>query len=266
MILTFLFTLGLALPVAAESPPVELEGVGIDPHLGVQLDGKLKFQDESGQTVALSSFFDGRRPVVLVLSYYGCPMLCGLILNGVRDSLQELKWKLGDQYRVVTISIDPKEKPQLAAQKKESIRESIEREDFREAAAKHWSFLTGPKESSARLAEQIGFRYKWDKERNEWAHGAAIFLVSPEGVLTRALFGATFDSQSLRLSLLEASRGKVGTLAEKFLLFCYHYDPKGRKYALVATRVMQIAGALTVFLVAAAYLLWLLNTKRKGDL
>ncbi|NUM89176.1 MAG: SCO family protein [Bdellovibrionales bacterium] len=253
-------------PAWSEKIPVELEGVGIDPKLGARLDGSLKFRDESGREVALGSFFDGRRPVVLVLAYYGCPMLCGVLLNGVRDSLQNLEWKLGPQYRIVTVSIDPQEQFTLAKNKKNSVLESLNREDFRAAAATDWHFLTGPKESSERLAQQIGFRYKWDKNRKEWAHGAAIFFISPDGVLTRALFGLAFDAKSLRLALLEASRGKVGTLAEKFLLFCYHYDPKGRKYALVASRVMQLAGGLTVLIVAAAYLLWFLPSKRKGDL
>lgn len=255
----------LSFVAAGEKLPVELEGVGIDPRLGTQLDKSLKFRNERGEEVPLGSFFDGRRPVVLVLAYYGCPMLCGVLLNGVRDSLQELQWKLGQQYRIVTVSIDPGEQFTLSRAKKNSILESLENEEFSKAAEAEWHFLTAAKESSESLARQIGFRYRWDKERKEWIHGAAIFFASPEGVLTRALFGLSFDSKSLRLALLEASRGKVGTLAEKFLLFCYHYNPKGKKYALVATRVMQLAGALTVLIVALAYLLWLIPSKRKGN-
>ncbi len=248
---------------SAEETPKFLEQVGIDPVLGTQLPLEVPVIDESGKTLPLSSQFDGKRPVILVLAYYGCPMLCGLVLNAARESMQKLDWQPGDHYRIVTISIDPKEDAALASAKKKATIEAFPAA-LRPAAAANWSFLVGTKGSEKRIADAVGFRYKWDEESEQWAHGAAMFIVSPSGKLTRVLFGLDYPSLDLKLALLEAGEGKVGTIAEKLLLFCYHYDPKGNKYAILASRLVSMGGAVTVALMLIAYVAWFLRQRRKG--
>ncbi len=250
---------------AAEPQPTELQGVGIDPVLGTSLPLDALVVQENGQAVPLGTFFDGRRPAVLVLAYYGCPMLCGMVLNNVRESLQRLQWKPGDHYQILTISIDPKEGADLAAAKKKSILGESPDPVFRTAAEQEWHFLVGKNGSEKRIADSLGFHYKWNEEEKQWAHGAAIFLVSPTGKLTRVLFGLDFPPNDLKLGLLEAGEGKVGTLAEKLLLFCYHYDPKGNKYAILATRLVSLGGALMVFALVFAWAAWFFRVRRKGN-
>jgi protein SCO1/2 len=213
--------------------------------------------------VKLGSFFRDK-PVALILNYYSCPMLCGLLLNGVRDSLQRIPWKPGDHYKVVVISIDPKEDSDLAMAKKHSLLQSLPA-GSRAAAEAHWHFLVGRSGSEARVARAVGFRYKWIPAEKQWAHGAALFLLSPTGKLSRVLFGLDFPERDLKLALLEAGEGKVGTLAEKLALFCYHYDPKDNKYALLAARLVSLGGAVTVVALLLAYGWWFFRSRRKGN-
>lgn len=248
---------------SAEDRPEILKDIGISPVLGAQLPLDEEFTDEAGQPVKLRSFF-GEKPVVLVLNYYSCPMLCGLLLNAARDSLQEMDWRPGKHYKIVTISIDPKETSSLAQAKKESVLASLKKPDFAEAAAGNWHFLVGKQGSEARLAAALGFRYKWIEAEKQYAHGAALFLASPSGKLTRVLTGLDFPPRDTKLALLEASEGKVGTFAEKLLLFCYHYDPKENKFALLASRLVSIGGAITVAALLFAYGLWFYRSRRKG--
>lgn len=250
---------------AAEEKPAALQDVGIRPELGRQLPLEEEFLDEQGKPVKLASFFDGKRPVIFVMNYYSCPMLCGLLLNGARDALQEQVWVPGDHYKIVTISIDPKEEPDLAAAKKSSVLASLKSEKFRGAAEKHWHFLVGKNGSEARLAQALGFLYKWIPEEKQYAHGAALFLASPSGTLSRVLEGVQFGKQDLRLALLEAGQGKVGTFAEKLMLFCYHYDPKDNKYALLASRLVTIGGVATVCAMLLGFLVWFVRNRRKGN-
>jgi len=249
---------------SAEETPAILQKVGIDPILGTQLPLDLTFTDETGTVRPLGSYFDGTKPVLLVLAYYGCPMLCGLVLNAAREGMQKLSWAPGDHYRIVTISIDPEETSKLAAEKKKSITEAFPTPELRAAAAGHWSFLVGEKGSERRLADALGFKYQWDEEGGQWAHGAAIFVLSSTGKLTRVLFGLDYPAQDLKLALLEAGEGKVGTIAEKLMLFCYHYDPKGNKYAILASRLVSLGGAVTVAAMLLTYLAWFLRQRRRG--
>ena len=250
---------------AAEERPEALKDVGLRPELGTQLPLDEEFIDENGKTVKLSSFFDGTKPVVFVMNYYGCPMLCGMLLNGARDAFQKMDWKPGEHYKVVTISIDPKEDADLAASKKVSIMESLQSPDFRRAAEQNWHFLVGKAGSEARLAAALGFLYKWIPEEKQYAHGAALFLASPDGKLTRVLEGVQFEPRDLKFALLESAQGKVGTFAEKLMLFCYHYDPKDNKYALLASRLVSLGGALTVGALLLGYLVWFLRNRKKGN-
>jgi protein SCO1/2 len=228
-------------------PPM-LQNVGVEEHLGRNVDLGLKFIDENGATVALGDFFHKGKPVVLDLIYYSCPNLCNLILNGQAEVMRQIPWNPGDQYEVVTISIDPKETFELAAKKRATYIESLNR------PSPGWHFLTDKDDNSKTLAEQIGFHYRYDEQQQQFAHAAAIFVLTPEGRMARYLYGARFRPMDVRFALAEASEGRTTMAVEKILLFCYHYDPKAGGYVLFASNVMRIGGLLTVL--GILYFLW----------
>ncbi len=233
---------------SAEPIPKELENIGIRPSLGISLSLSTTFQDEQGKTVPLKKYFDGTRPVVIVMTYYGCPMLCGILLNALRESVEQLSWKLGEKYQVLAISIDPREDFQLAASSKKKFFESWEEKE----STKHWHFLTG--KGAKKTASELGFGYRFNPEQNDFAHGAGIFILSPKGKLSRVLYGSNYGGQNLKLALLEASKGKVGTITERILLFCYNYSPKENRYVLLASRLMKAGGGVTVVLILLTYI------------
>ncbi len=250
---------GLA-PVAhaqrAEPLPKALEGVGISERPGAQVPLDLEFVAEDGQPVRLSRYVTGKRPVILTLNYYRCPMLCGLLLSGLLDGLKELAWTPGNEFEVVTVSIDPLETPKLAMLKKESYITEF----GRPAAAAGWHFLTGKEKDIRALAASVGFGYRYDEERQQYAHAAGIFLLTPDGRVARVLYGVTFEPRTLRLALTEASRGKVGTTADQVLLFCYHYDANAGRYVVAASNIMRLGGAATAVIVGG----WLLAAWRRS--
>lgn len=257
----------------AHSIPVELRDVGISEKFGAQVDLNLTFRNESGQVVPLRSVVNGRQPVLLFLAYYGCPNLCNLFLNGATEGLKALPWTPGKEFQVVTVSIDPTENPRLATAKKESHMRLL----ARAGAEKGWHFWVNDKEIShsaeadasteinARtLARLVGFGYKYDKDQDQYAHSAGMIVLTPEGKVSRYLYGIEFQPNDLRLALTEAGGNKIGTLADRLLLYCYHYDPKGRKYALYATNVMRAGGGVTVFVVGGVLTsFWRRNRRRK---
>lgn len=227
---------------AAEPLPVELNGVGITEHLGESIDLNLTFTDETGATVPLKTFFGGKKPVVMTLAYYGCPNLCGLLLNGVVDVFKTIAWTPGQDFEFVNVSIDPTEKPELAAQKKENYLKDY----GRSGTDSGWHLLTGSEANIQALARQIGFSYFYDKSQGEYAHGSAVFVLTPEGRLSRYLFGVMFEPRDMRLALLEGSSGKIGNIVDHVLLYCYRYDPKSRKYSLFATRLLKLGAGVTI--------------------
>ncbi|PIT99590.1 MAG: SCO family protein [Bdellovibrionales bacterium CG10_big_fil_rev_8_21_14_0_10_45_34] len=227
---------------AASEKPAAIEDIGIEERLGETIDRNLQFTDDRGRQVTLGQYFDGTKPTLLSLVYYSCPNLCNFHLNGLLEGLKELKWNVGEQFNLVTVSIDPNETPELAAKKKENYLKAYGRAD----SAEGWNFLVGKEDHVKALASQVGFKYKWDPIGQQWAHGAAAFVVTPSGVISRTLFGIAFPETLLRLSLVEASEGKVGSVADKILLFCFHYDPAQRGYAFYAFNIMRAAGAVTV--------------------
>lgn len=265
ILLTLTFGLSAPSAFAAEETPAALKDVGLRPTLGAELPLQEEFVDESGRTVKLAEFFNGRQPVIFVMNYYSCPMLCGMLLNGTRDALQKLDWKPGDHYKVVTISIDPKEDSDLAAAKKSSILASLKDDKFRLAAARDWHFLVGKGGSEARLSSALGFLYKWIPEEKQYAHSAALFIASPDGKLMRVLQGIQFEPRDLKFALLESGQGKIGTFTEKLIGLCYHYDPKDNTYALLGSRLMALGGLITVAALLLAYLVWFLRNRRKGN-
>ena len=231
------------LPLRAEEPlPPELKNIGIDPTLGATIPLDLVFNDEEGKTVRLASFFGHGKPVILALVYYECPMLCNLALNSLTDGLKGIPWTAGDQFEIVTVSFNPKETSELAKAKKAAHIEELGRPQ----AAAGWHFLVGRDDQIKSLAAAVGYKYAWDPLQKQYAHATGMFFLTDSGKLARVLFGLDFSARSLRLALTETAEGKVGTLADKFLLFCYHYDPQSRGYSLAAFRIMQLGGILTM--------------------
>jgi len=235
--------------VPEDSTPPALRGVGLDQHLGDEAPLGLSFVDESGQPVRLADYF-GERPVILTLNYYQCPMLCTLELNGLVSALRTLSLEPGRDFRMVTVSINPKEGPELAAQKK-----AVYVKDYaRAGASSGWHFLTGEESSIQELARRVGFRYSFDAASGQYAHAAGIVLLTPSGRISRYFYGVDFPPRDLRLALVESSEGKIGSLADQVLLFCFHYDPSSGRYSLAALRVMRLGGLLTVLVLAAVIL------------
>lgn len=231
-----------ALPVGVR--PAILDGVGIEEHLGRQIDLNLTFTAENGYPVALKEFFHSGKPVILDLIYYSCPNLCTLILNGQTAAMREiLPWTPGKEYEVVTISIDPNESFDLARKKKAIYLSSFDH------PAPGWHFLCDRDGNAKKLAEMIGFKYRWDERTQQFAHAGAIMVLTPEGKMARYLYGASFHPRDLRFSLAEASENRTTMAVQKILLFCYHYDPKAGGYVLFATNLMRAGGILTVLLI-----------------
>lgn len=229
----------------AEPLPKELEGIGIKDRPGAQVPLDLEFVAEDGRPVRLAQLVSGERPVILTLVYYRCPMLCGVLLNGLLDGLKEMPWTVGREFDVVTVSIDPLETPTLARFKKQGFLVEYGRPE----AAAGWRFLTGRREAIARLAESVGFSYRYDEETKQYVHAAGIFVLTPDGRVARTLYGVMFEPRTLRLALTEAGDGKVGGASERFLLACFHYDANAGRYVVAATNVMRMGGLATVAVV-----------------
>ena len=238
-------------PGAAAPPPVApfspTRDVGFDQRLGDQVPLDLEFHDESGQSVRLGDLFHGK-PVVLSLAYYDCPMLCGLALSGIASSLKPLSFEAGREFEVITVSFDPRETPALARMKK------VQYIDLygRPAAAGGWHFLTGDAEAIRRLTAAIGFRYAWDERQKQFAHATGIVLLTPRGRIARYLFGVEYAPKDLRLGLVEAADGRIGTLVDQLLLLCYHYDPQTGRYSAAVLGIVRAAGLLTVLVLGAS--------------
>lgn len=244
-----------------EPMPEAIDNLKVTEYLDTPLPLDLEFQDETGRTVRLRDYFDGRRPVILTLNYYRCPMLCGLQLNGLLEALQKLSWTVGNQFEIVTVSFDPRETPTLAKLKKQNML----MEYGRPGAANGWHFLTGREKNIAQLTDACGFEFRYDEERGEYAHAAVLFVVTPDGRLSRYLYGVLFDPTTLRLSLVEAAEGKIGSTFDHFLLYCYHYDADARRYAPVAMNIMRLgAGLCLVMLGTVLGSLWLHERRRKS--
>ena len=238
----------------------DLEGVDVIEHLGDTLPLDLQFKNERGRTIRLGDYFGKERPVILVLAYYECPMLCSLVLNGMAKGLKGLDWVPGQKFEIVTVSIDPREGPDLARFKKQEYLRELKLP----GAEDGWHFLTGKESDVRALADAVGFKYRYVEARDEYAHPAVLTLSTPEGVVSRYLYGIKFEPRDLRLGLVEASEGKVGSTLDRFLLYCYHYDATAGRYAPVAKNIMRVGGALTVAVLGVALLVfWARELRRK---
>ncbi|MCU1267089.1 MAG: hypothetical protein JWM21_3407 [Acidobacteria bacterium] len=230
-------------PVATGLPKA-LQDVGIDQKLNQQLPLDLNFKDESGQPVKLAQYF-GKRPVVLSLVYYSCPMLCTQVLNGMIASFKTLEFQPGEQYEVVTVSFDSRETPALAAAKK-NLYVNYLPEKRRAAATNGWHFLTGDEANIKALTAAVGFRYHWDEATNQFAHASGIMVLTPEGKLAQYYYGIEYSPRDLRLGLVEASANRIGTPVDQLLLYCYHYDPATGTYGAAVMNVVRLGGVLTI--------------------
>jgi protein SCO1/2 len=237
--------------------PPAAEGVRIDENLGRTMDLNLTFRDEDGRVVELKSFFQQGRPVIVNLVYYNCPMLCNLILNGETQVMREIPWTPGKEYEIVTISIDPAETPELAREKKAMHLASYGR------PAPGWHFLTDYQGNAKRLAELIGYHYRWDPLQKQFAHPVAIMILTPKGMVARYLYGVRYRARDVRFALAEASENRTTMAIEKVLLLCYQYDPKANAYVLFAANFMRVGGALTA-LGIAGFILKLFRDERKA--
>ena len=237
-----------------------VENVDIVEHLNQQLPLDLKFQNEIGQFVPLKDFFQDSRPVILNLAYFSCPMLCNLVVEGMIDAIGQIGWTMGEEFRVLTISIDPRDRPAQARARQALMVEEMGRKD----ALEGWSFLTGREENIRAVADTVGFGYEWNDYRQEYAHGAALMVLTPDGRISRYLYGVQFDPKVLRLSMVEASDGKVGSTLDKIFLLCYHYDPSIAAYGPMAARIMRAGGVATLLLLGLLFLF--LNRSRRRSL
>lgn len=229
--------------------PTALRDVRIEQKLNQQLPLELVFRDENGQSVKLGQYF-GKKPVVLSLVYYDCPMLCTQVLNGMITSFRVLPFEIGKEFDVVTISFDPRETPALAAEKKKVYIEYLP--DKMEANANSgWHFLTGDAASIESITDAVGFRYHYDEATRQFAHASAIMVATPEGKLSRYFYGIDYPARDLRLGLIESSQNKIGSPVDQLLLYCYHYDPATGKYGAAVMRVMRIAGVMTLLAIVA---------------
>ncbi len=233
-------------PARIEDPQTEvLKKIGIDQKLNGQVPLDLEFRDEEGNTVRLGDYF-GNKPVILSLVYFECPMLCTLVLNGLEKGISQLKFDVGDEFEVVTVSFDPRETPKLAARKKASYLEQYNRP----GAEKGWHFLTGDAESIRRLTESVGFRYAWDDRTQQFAHASGIMILTPSGKLARYFYGVDYAPRDLQFGLMEAAQERIGSKVDQLLLLCYHYDPLTGRYGLAIMGIIRIAGAVTVLAIA----------------
>ena len=242
--------------VAASAIPPGLEGVGIDQRLDQQIPLDLAFRDEAGRAVRLGDFF-GKRPVLLALVYYDCPMLCTQVLNGLVSAVNVLSFDAGREFDVVAVSFDPREKPADASAKKTAYLSRYKHP----GAEAGWHFLTGDAPAIAALTKAAGFRYRYDAEKEQFAHASALYVLTPGGKISRLFFGIEYAPRDLRLGLVEAAGSRIGTPVDQVLLFCFHYDPKSGKYGAAIMNIVRLCGAATVLVLVAS--MWLMSRRAR---
>lgn len=254
--------LALAGPAAAQAPgepanfkPPMLREVGFDQNLGDKVPLDITLKDEQGRDVRLGDYF-GKKPVVLALVYYECPMLCSQILNGVVSALDILKFDAGKEFDVIAVSFNPKEGPGLASAKKRAYTERYKRPGTEHG----WHFLTGTPESIAQLTTAVGFRYAWDAKTEQYAHAAGIMVLTPEGRIAKYHYGVEYSPRDLRLALVEASSSRIGNAVDQVLLYCYHYDPTTGQYGLAAMTAVRLGGVATI---AGMLTFWIVMWRRE---
>jgi protein SCO1/2 len=248
---------GIMSPPANVRPP-GLKNVGIEQRLNEQIPPQLIFRDETGKTVHLADYF-GHRPMILNLVYYQCPMLCGEVLSGLESAMRVLKFDIGNEFDVLTVSFDPRETPEMATTKKTEFLKRYKRP----GAELGWHFLTGPQESIAALTKAAGFQYEYIDKTGQFAHATAIMILTAGGRISQYYYGVEFAPKDLRLGLVQASDNKIGTLVDQVLLYCYHYDPATGKYSAIITRIIRLSAIATIMSLGVMFLA--LNRKKSDN-
>jgi protein SCO1 len=245
---------GIMAPPANTRPP-RLVNVGIEQHLDAQVPPDLTFRDETGKSVKLGDYF-GHKPLILNLVYYNCTMLCGEALAGLASAMRLVKFDVGNEFDVVTVSFDPRETPEMAVAKKKDYVGRYGRAN----AAAGWHFLTGQPDSINALTKAVGFQYQYDAKTNQYAHATAIMVLTPQGRVSRYFYGVDFPPKDLRMGLVEASHGKIGNAVDAVLLYCYHYDPETGKYGAIVANILRLAAGTTILLLGGLlFILWRLD-------
>jgi len=245
---------GIMSPPARTRPP-RLENVGIEQRLDAQVPPDLAFRDDAGKAVKLGDYF-GHKPMILNLVYYNCTMLCGEALAGLASAMRLVKFDVGNEFDVITVSFDPRETPEMAAAKKIDYVKRYGRAN----AAVGWHFLTGQPESINILTKAVGFNYQYDPKSNQYAHATAIMVLTPQGHISRYFYGVDFPPKDLRMGLVEASQGKIGNAVDAVLLYCYHYNPETGKYGAIVGNILRLAAAATILMLGTfLFILWRLD-------
>ncbi len=250
----------------ADELPAELLGVGLEDRVGAQLPLDVVLTNQNGERHALADYLSDGRPLVLTLAWYRCPMLCSLMLNGMVDGLRDLDWSAGREFDSLVVSIDPREDARLAKEKRANYLREYGRvlDGDPTKAPRGFDFAVGAESEVRRLAQAVGFGYRFDEQSQQFAHAAAIFIITPDGRLSRVLPGVAYRGSDLRLALVEASRGALGSTWDRLLLFCFHYDPEARGYVLGAQRLMRAGGVVSM--IAIGFFLWGLSRRgRQGS-
>ena len=243
--------------IASNAVPEQLKDVTFEQRLGSTLPLDARFRDERGRAVALRDYF-GRRPVVLAFVYYSCPMLCTQVLNGVSSAVKAMPFVPGTDFDVVYVSFDARDTPQIAAAKKQA-----QLDDYAQTStAAGWHYLTGDAAAIRRVTEAAGFSYKWDDRSGQFAHVSGILVVTPDGRLSRYFYGVEYSPKELRMGIVESSAGKVGSVVDRLLLYCYHYDPATGRYGAIAMNLVRLGGAVT--LVFLGGFIWVMRRRENG--
>jgi protein SCO1/2 len=243
--------------LASNAPPTLPGNVSIAQKLNTRVPMELMFRDETGRVVRLREYFGGKRPVVLQFVYYRCPMLCPIVLDGTTEALTNLKYDIGKEYDVLTVSIDPRDTPTAAARMKEKYVKRYGRLD----SASGWHFLTANETAIKRLTDAVGFQFAYDPKMDQFAHGAALLVLTPDGRTSRYFYGFEYKPRDLRMAIFEAGEGKIGSVADQLLLLCFHYDPKVGKYSRDALLFAR-AGGVTTMLALGGFIFVMIRKER----
>lgn len=243
---------------APNQKPAILQNVGIDQHLNQQIPLDLSFVDENGQPVRLRQYF-GQKPVIMTMVYFTCPMLCSQVLSGLTYTLNGMpSFNVGREFNIVTVSFDPRDTPQAAMENKERYLKRYRRAGSEQG----WHFLVGKKDQIDALAGALGFRYAWDAENEQFAHGSSIMLLTPDGHIAQYYYGIEYDPRYVHLGLVEASKGKIGSFVDQILLYCYHYDPRQGRYGAAIFNILRISALATVLVLGGFMLIMLRRESR----
>ncbi|MGH9349228.1 MAG: SCO family protein [Vicinamibacterales bacterium] len=242
---------------ASTAVPEPLKDVTFAQRLDTKLPLDARFRDETGRDVTLGDYF-GKRPVVLAFVYYSCPMLCTQVLNGVSSAVKAMPFRVGTDFDVVYVSFDPRDTPATAAQKK-----AVQLADYRQAAtAAGWHYLTGDEASIRRVTSAAGFSYRWDEASGQYAHVSGVLVATPDARLSRYFYGVEYSPKELRMAIVESGAGRVGSVVDELLLYCYHYDPATGRYGVIAMNLVRLGGAVTLVLLGG--FIWVMRRRESA--